>query len=328
MKPIPESLARLLYGYRASRVVLSAVELDLFSALRGGATAGQAARQTSSGRRGVDILLHALAALGLVQKRKDRFFNSSAARDFLAAGGASDHRLALEHHLDLWGRWSRLTDVVRTGKVKRRERKGPPRGFIDLMDQIGRARAPHLARALDLAGVRTILDAGGGSGVYSIALARKKPGLRVTLLDQPSVIPLTRKYVAQAGLTKRFRFRAGDMRTDSFGSGFDLVLVSSICHQFSPRENLALFKKARRCLNPGGRLVVQDFILRPDRTGPLFAAMFAVNMLVGTKEGNSYTADEYRGWMRKAGFRSISLTRLNVGSDVMQCFLETRARAG
>jgi len=322
MKELPPRLAGLLYGYRASRILLSAVELDLFSALKGGATAEKAARRIRAPHRGVDILLHALAALGLVRKVGGKFVNTKDTREFLAAGGGRDWRLGLGHHTGLWRSWSELTDVVKKGRPQlpressKRARK-ETQAFIGLMHQHGVVRAPRVAEALRLGGVQNVLDLGGGSGAYSVALARRKHGLRITLLDQPAVIPLAEKYVTAAGFRAGFTFRSGDMTRADFGQGFDLVLLSSICHSFSPRRNQALLQKAYRALCSGGQLAIHDFILNRRRTGPMHAALFAVNMLVNTEGGNSYSADEYRDWLRAAGFRKIVFRRLEAPSDLI-----------
>lgn len=319
MKDLPPHIAQLLYGYRASRILLSAVELDLFSALSNGATAEKAARRVRASRRGVEILLHALTPLGLIKKVGKKFFNTKTTREFLAAGGKNDWRLGLGHHFGLWESWSRLTNVVKKGRPGPRPArdKNETKAFIGLMHQFGMLRATQVVKALRLRGVETLLDLGGGSGAYSIAFARKKPDLRITLFDQTAVIPIARRYVSEAGVSHNFTFVSGDMTRDDFGREFDLVLISSVCHQFSPGENRALLKKTHRALRPDGQLVIHDFVLNNPRTGPMHAALFAVNMLVNTEGGNSYTVDEYCGWLKTAGFSKIIFRRLAGDSDVV-----------
>jgi len=149
------------------------------------------------------------------------------------------------------------------------------------------ARAPHLVAALDLSRVRRALDLGGGSGAYAMAFARAVPGLVVEIVDTPDVVRLTRRYVAEAGLQDRVTARAGDLRAGEYGSGYDLALLSAVCHMLGADENADLVRRAARALAPGGRLVIHDYVLEPDRTSPRPAAIFAVNMLVNTELGGN-----------------------------------------
>jgi cyclopropane fatty-acyl-phospholipid synthase-like methyltransferase len=150
-----------------------------------------------------------------------------------------------------------------------------------------------------------MLDVGGGSGAYSIAFAQANPALRVDILDLAAVEPIARRHIQDAGVADRVNVRAGDLRFGQLGEGYDLVFVSAICHMLSPAENLDLLRRCRAALAPGGRVVVQDFILEPDKTAPRFAALFALNMLVGTRGGASYSEPEYAAWLAEAGFREI-----------------------
>jgi len=124
------------------------------------------------------------------------------------------------------------------------------------------------------------------------------------------VIPIAQGHIESAGLAGRIRTRPGDLRTDKFGKGYDLVFVSAICHMLSDEENKGLVKRCFAALAPKGRLVIQDFILEPDRTAPKSAALFALNMLVGTEAGNTYTEAEYATWLREAGFQDVRHIRL------------------
>lgn len=318
MKNLPERIQKIMNAWRGSRILLSAVELDLFSALKGGATAEEAAKRAGTDVRGTGIVLHALASLGLIRKKGSKFFNTQMTADFLAEGGASDWRLGIGHQIGLWKSWSDLTGVVKRGGPQARPERSEAdtQAFIGLMHQHGVSRGKVLAKALDLRDVKRAIDLGGGSGAYSIAMARKNPKLHVTLFDRPEVILIAKSHVAEEGMDKNFTFVAGDLTMDDFGDGFDLALISSICHQFSPAQNEALIGKAFKSLRPGGRLAIQDFILNETRTSPMHAAIFAVNMLVNTEGGNSYTVSEYREWLQQAGFGKVTFRRLSETSDL------------
>jgi cyclopropane fatty-acyl-phospholipid synthase-like methyltransferase len=165
--------------------------------------------------------------------------------------------------------------------------------------------------------VRRMLDVGGGSGAYSIAFAQARPDLTGELLDLQSVVPIAQRHIAEAGLSARLAVRAGDLRTDPLGRDVDLVLISAICHMLSPDENRDLFRRARAALAPGGRVVVQEFVIDEGRTSPSHAALFAVNMLVGTEAGSTYTEAEYTAWLREAGFARVQRVRLPGPSDLI-----------
>jgi len=170
---------------------------------------------------------------------------------------------------------------------------------------------------LGTAGVRRILDLGGGSGAYSIAFAKACPDVKCEILDLPEVVPLTAEYISQAGISAQVSVRAGDMLHDHLGSGYDIIMLNAICHMFSAEQNLDIFLRAHQALAPNGRLVVQDFILNPDKTGPQHAALFSVNMLVGTDAGASYSEDEYTCWMKTAGFAEVRRINLPGPSDLV-----------
>lgn len=302
-----EDLLLSLRAWQESRVLLSAIELDLFTTVGSGATSREVADRLRLDPRGTDILLHAVAALGLIEKRGERFRNGPLAARHLCAGSPEDLRAALGHTAALWHRWSALSEVVRTGRPAPRPSRDPgdDETFIAAMHMNAASRAPQVVAALDLSGARRALDLGGGSGAYAIALARAAPALHVDLVDTADVVPLTRRYVAEAGLQDRITARGGDLRSGGYGSGYDLALLSAVCHMLAPEENADLIRRAVAALRPGGRLVIQDFVLDPERTSPRAAALFAVNMLVNTPQGTNYTEADYSGWMREAGLVEV-----------------------
>ena len=219
------------------------------------------------------------------------------------------------HTAHLWQRWSTLTECVRAGgAVARDEIAG--RGedwtgaFIAAMHRNASERAPLVVGAVGAENVRRMLDVGGGSGAYSIAFARANPTLRADILDLAEVEPIARGHIERAGVADRVTVRAGDLRRGVLGAGYDLVFMSAICHMLSPEENLDLLGRCCEALSFGGRVVIQDFILEPDKTSPRFAALFALNMLVGTRGGSSYSEPEYTAWLGEAGFREIRRVRL------------------
>jgi (2Fe-2S) ferredoxin/predicted O-methyltransferase YrrM len=319
---LPDELLQIIRGFQESRALLSAIELDLFSAVGAGASAQSVAAGCKTNARATEMLLNALAAMGLLIKRDEIFYNTKAGARYLASPSSDNAREGLMHMVHLWPRWSTLTDCVRSGTSILAREDGErdedwTRAFIAAMDRNAAERIPHAVRAVDLAGVRRMLDLGGGSGAYAIAFARAAKDLQVEILDLAEVVPITEKYIATAGLSSRIRTRPGNLRTGVLGKGLDLVWVSAICHMLDTGENRDLFKRCREALALHGRLVVQDFILAPDKTTPRSAALFALNMLVGTKTGSSYSVDEYTAWMKEADFQDVKQVRLPGPTSLM-----------
>ncbi len=316
---LPDDLNELARAFMPSRALLTALELDVFTAVADGASAEAVAQKIDASPRSTEMLLNVLASTKLLEKRDGDFFNTAATARFFAEGSRDNARGGLLHTANLWHRWSTLTDAVRAGtSVTPRVRDNKwANTFIAAMDRNATERAGAVVKAITHNGIERVLDLGGGSGAYSIALARAVPDLRAEILDTAEVVPLTQDYVRKAGLADRISTRVGDMLTDPLGDGYDLVLVMAICHMFSPDENRTLFERAFNALAPRGQIVVQDFILEPDKTAPRAAALFALNMLVGTTAGNTYSEPEYANWLRDVGFTNVRRVRLPGPASLM-----------
>jgi len=317
---LPDRLELMIRGYMPSRCLLTALELDLFTAVGEGSDAEAVGNEIHANARATATLLNALVALGLLSKSGNEYSNTAESARYFVQSSKDNHRNGLLHIANIWRRWSTLTDAVRRGTrvpIEGDDRAESTRDFIAAMQRIARERAILVVKALGTAGVRRILDLGGGSGAYSIAFAKASPEVRCEILDVPEVVPLTTEYVRQAGVTEQVSLRAGDMLRDDFGSGNDLIMLNAICHMFTEEQNQEIFRRARQALAPTGRLVVQDFILNADKTGPQHAALFSLNMLVATDGGASYSELEYSRWMKTAGFSGIARVNLPGPSDLI-----------
>ena len=313
---LPEdiSLQEILRGFMSSRALLTALELDVFTGVGRGTSAQQLSAKLGTDTRATEMLLNVLVTLNLLTKKDGVFSNTPMTARFLCADSPDNARPGLMHNVHLWDSWSTLTKCVRQGRAVAESPSGQrdehsTRAFIAAMDRNAKERAAQVVQAVGN-DFRRMLDLGGGSGAYSIAFAQANPQLHVDLLDQPSVVPLTQEYIHRAGLERRIQTRVGDMRTDHFGEGYDLVLLSAIAHMFSPEQNRDLLGRIYQALEPNGRLVLQDFILDPDKTSPSFAVLFSLNMLVNTEGGASYSETEYEQWLRETGFRETKRIRL------------------
>jgi predicted O-methyltransferase YrrM len=300
-----DDMMRSIRSFQESRVFLTALELDVFTAVGGGADASRVASAIGTDARATEMLLNALTSLGALEKSDGIFKCTPESR---ALGPA---RAGLMHTVHLWDTWSTLTDCVKSGTTQRKvgadvRDESRTEAFIEAMHTRAKATATQVVQAVGTEGVRRMLDVGGGPGTYSMAFAQAKVDLQAEVLDLGPVVDIAQRNILQAGLSDRVTVRAGDLRIDKFGEGYDLVLVSAICHMLDEDENRDLLRRCSRSLVPGGRVVIREFILDPDRAGPPFAAIFALNMLVGTRRGNSYTEAEYRQWLMDAGCEQVT----------------------
>jgi SAM-dependent methyltransferase len=331
MKPIESTdagfeasnqLLELAWEFRSSRVFLSAYQLGVFTALGAeGKTSREVAETIGADHRATDRLLNALVVLGLLRKQSGRFSNTPLTERFLVQG-RPDYLEGIGHFVYLWENWSNLTESVRTGTpaatAAQQEASDVWRkSFIAAMHDLARRRADRVMRRIDLSNVSRVLDLGAGSGEYAMAFVRARDGIRATAFDTPDVIPLLMQYVEREGLSRRIEPRAGDFFEDPLGEDYDLVFLSAIIHIYSPPRNQRLFRRIHEALSPGGRLVVHDFIMDEDRSGPLTGALFALNMLVATEAGDTYTESEVRDWMEQAGLSNVRREDTGVGTSLI-----------
>jgi ubiquinone/menaquinone biosynthesis C-methylase UbiE len=257
--------------------------------------------------RAADRLMNALVVIGVLEKKNGKFQNTSAGEKFLVKGKPG-YMGGLGHTVNLWKNWSNMTESVKKGTAVEIKDSVNDRGknwlesFIEAMHMRAKQQAPEIIAMLDLNGVYNVLDVGGGPGTFSFAFVNAKRGLKATVFDLPNVIPLTQKYISDEGYTGKIATATGDYLKDDLGNGYDLIFLSAIIHSNSPDENKLLFFKCNKALNENGQLVVLDYIMKDDRTSPEMGAMFALNMLVGTRSGDSYTELEIKTWMEETGF--------------------------
>ena len=312
--PGAAEIQTLATRWQASRALLAAFELDLFSVLGQEALTGaEAAAKAKTDPRATDRLLRAMIPLGLVELVKgrgpDRFANTEGARRFLDRA-SPDCMTGLGHAAYTYKNWASLDKAVRAGTAvidTKFDNEARREAFIEAMHARARNSAADLIARIGTRGVGRVLDVGGGSGAYAMAFCQTDPGIEAVVLDLPEVTRLTRGYVEREGLAGRVATRDGDYHEADFGSGYDLILFSAIMHINSPEQNRDLVAKAAKALNPGGRVVVQDFVMDDDRLEPAYGTLFALNMLVNTAKGDVYTGSEVREWMERAGLEPLDI---------------------
>jgi hypothetical protein len=308
-----EKILNLARDFMESRIFLTAAEMDLFTLLTGAPLSAQEiAQKKKASLRGLTTLLDALAAMDLLVKEEGRYRCLPAVSVLLSRKDSGSVLSMVLHMAHLWKRWSGLTDVVQGSSVPEKPAgshrdEGELRAFIGAMHVIARAFAPRIVAAVRPGSSRALLDVGGALGTYTLAFLDAVPEMKATLFDRPAVIEMARTLLAEAGLLGRISLVAGDFYHDELPGGHDLAFISAVIHQNSLDQNIALFAKVFQALNPGGRIVVRDHIMASDRTKPKDGAIFAVNMLLATPGGGTYTYDEIREALIQVGFVRVQL---------------------
>ena len=273
----------------------------------------------------MDILLHGLAAVGVLEKRDGRFAIAAGAVPYLLADSPETLTSIIGHNLTMMRAWARLDTVLETDRPAPRPERTEQelRDFILGMENVSRRSSVEVADRIDLSGARRLLDLGGGPGTAALVFAQRWPDLSCVVFDLPGPVLIAAEQIAAAGLGDRVTTRAGDFHTDDPGSGYDVVYVSNIIHQMDAGATLDLFRTCARALVPGGRILVKDFFLEDDRVHPPAAAVFSVNMLAGTERGKSYTRRETAALLAEAGFAPPDVVAVARHSRV----LDARLRA-
>ncbi len=250
------------------------------------------------------------ALVGLQFLAKDQAGNYSLTPEssaFLVSTKPGFHGGMIRHTSEhLLPKCRSLNEVVRTGKAAGAvNQEGPGaeffQEFVNDILPLSYPAAKVLAAHLQL-GKASVLDLAAGSGVWGIAMAQSSPGVRVTAVDWADVIPVTRKTVARFGVADRFSFREGDLLQADFGDGYQAATLGHILHSEGEARSKALLAKTFRALAPGGTIAIAEFLVNADRTGPGSGLFFAVNMLVNTDSGGTYSFEEIREWLTEAGF--------------------------
>lgn len=303
----PAELLQLSGGYWSTCALHAGVKLDLFSH---NGTVPELAAATASDARGLEMLLNALTALGLLSKDGTRYAPTAFASEYLARSSPRYLGYIIMHHHHLMAGWSRLDEAVRSGAPLRgrdshdadaSERESFEMGMFNLAMQI----APRIVAKVDLRDKRRLLDLGGGPGTYAIQFCQANPQLTATVYDLASTRPFAEKTIRAFGLSDRIDFVAGDFISDDIPAGFDVAWLSHILHGEGPEGCAVILQRAVAALQPGGMLLVQEFILDDSMDGPLFPALFSLNMLLGTPQGQAYSQGQLENMLSAAGVTAL-----------------------
>ena len=305
------------WGYAKTSILAAGVELDVFTHIASGKkTVNQISKATKSSRRGMEMLLNALAGLGLLAKDKAGLFSlRPESSEFLVCGKPRYLGDMSLHALELNKIWLHLAQCVRSGRpytaVDQKDAAEDyfpilVRGLFQMNYPCAKYAALYLKRRHRK--ISDILDVAAGSGVWSVAIAKEFKTAKITALDFPEVLKVTREYVNRFNLSDRYKYIKGDLRRINFGKErYGLIILGHICHSEGKIYTQQLIKKSFRALKKGGILLIAEFLLDNDKAGPLMPLLFALNMLVNTNEGDVFRTVELKRWLHGAGFRQVKI---------------------
>ncbi len=309
----PERILQMAWGYVPPLVLEAAIRHRVFDVLDAGPMSiAEVAKATSTSVRGLTAIMNALVGLQFLTKDGgERYALAPEAAAFLVSTKPSFQGGLIRHCSEhLIPRWLHLNDVVATGapvSAVNAEQSGGTffHDFVVDILPMSFPAAQFLAGHLqfgEAGGPVRVLDLAAGSGVWGIVQAQASPRVQVTAVDWPEVIPVTRKTVERFGVSERFTYVEGDLRDADFGSGYALATLGHILHSEGEARSRALLAKVFAALESGGTIAIAEFLVNQDRTGPLTGLFFAVNMLVNTDHGNTWSFEEISSWLQEVGF--------------------------
>ena len=269
------------------------------------------ARSTDSDQRGCEFLLNALSGMELLEKSGQLYQNGPGIFELLSKDSPRYIGHIILHHHHLVDGWAQLDRAVQTGAPIEKRSYGEEaerESFLMGMFNLAMGTAPVIAGAIDLGGKSRLLDLGGGPGTFAIHFCKANSDLEAIVFDRSTTEPFMRKTVASFDLSERIDFLGGDFNQDTISdSSFDVAWLSHVLHSNGPEECESLIRKIYEILEPGGLILIHDFILADTKDRPEFAALFSLNMLIGTPQGRSYSAAEITAMLEKAGFSGCKM---------------------
>jgi 2-polyprenyl-3-methyl-5-hydroxy-6-metoxy-1,4-benzoquinol methylase len=310
--PTPDRIFQMMLSFAPSLMLEAALRHNLFTHLDAGPmTAGEIAAAANISERGARMLLDALVSLEFATKADGRYGLTPESAAFLVPGKPAFQGGMFKHiSKHLLPGWLHLAESVRTGKPEKsvnQEGTGAEffQEFVEDLFPRNYPAAQTLADHLGAAGATTpfsVLDIAAGSGVWSLPFAEKSPHARVTIVDWPGVTSVARRVTARHGVADRYDYREGDLAEVDFGAGYRAAVLGHILHSEGEARSRGLIRKVFAALAPGGTIAIAEMIPNEERTGPPAATIFALNMLIHTDEGDTFTFNEMSAWLQEAGF--------------------------
>ena len=267
----------------------------------------------------MERLLNALVAMDLLIKSADKYGNTPSTREFLSKDSPKYLGNIIMHHHHLVESWSHLDQGVQSGQAIRRRSSFSDEewreSFLMGMFNMAMNMAPMLIPKIDISSRRHLLVLGGGPGTYAIHFCRHNPQLKATVFDLPTTRPFAEETIARFDMSDRIDFQGGNYLKDDIEGRFDAAWLSHILHGEGPEGCKQIIQKATAALKPGGIIIIHEFILDNSMDGPLFPALFSLNMLLGTDSGQAYSEQQLMDMLAAAGAGDIQRLAVKTPND-------------
>ena len=288
----------------------TAVKLDVFTVIGDGQfSAIEVSQELKADRKGVTRLLDALVAMELLLKIDGNYANSDSSQTLLTRTSPQYLGHIMMHHHHLVESWSHLDQAVQSGKPIRNRssfsKEEWRESFLMGMFNLAMGLAPQIVPRIDLSSRRRLLDLGGGPGTYAIHFCLENPQLQAQVYDLPTTRPFAEKTISKFDLTDRIRFVDGNYLEDPIPGSYDVAWLSHILHAEGPSDCRSIIRKTADALEPKSLIIIHEFILNNSMDGPLFPALFSLNMLLGTESGQSYSERQLTEMLTDAGVKDI-----------------------
>jgi SAM-dependent methyltransferase len=316
----PGTLLETSGGYWKTCALHAAVQLDVFTVMEDQRLSAEAvAEKLQADPRALTMLLNALTAMNLLEKSGDFYANTPEAWTFLSKSSPGYIGYIIKHHHHLVASWSQLDQAVLSGDPVRtrvmHSNDDTRESFLMGMFNMATMLAPRIVPRIDLSNRRSFLDLGGGPGTYAIQFCLNNPELKAVVFDLPTTRPFAETTIGKFGLSERIGFQAGSYLEDPVEGRYDVAWLSHILHGEGPEDCQGIVQKAVSALSPGGMILIHEFILNNEMSGPLFPALFSLNMLLGTASGQAYSEQLLSDMLTGAGVRKIHRIAIDSPND-------------
>jgi precorrin-6B methylase 2 len=321
--PSPLQIFNTVMSVQRAYALKAAVDLDIFTTIgRGSHTSSEIAKTCHASERGVRILCDAMTALGFLTKSGKKYSLTQDSAVFLDKNSPAymGKAFAFLFHPAQVGNFQRMTEAARRGGATEQESALAPedpiwlefaRGMVPFVTPAAEAIAGLLQNELASRPAVKILDIAASHGLFGLTVAKRLKQAHIYALDWPNVLEIARENAKAQGMADRYHLLPGSAFDVNYGTGYDAVLITNLLHHFEPAENEKLLKKAHAAMNPGGQVILLEFVPNDDRVSPPVPALFSLTMLSNTPKGDAYTFAEFTAMFRNAGFETPRLVSLD-----------------